>query len=278
VFNRLARSARHFIESLSQATRYGVEAGVYARGGRIGDGVEGAGGYADGFVQRACGRVDAAADDAGGRGLAWCGMSFYYDVRSGVGSFEEERGSVLEGWGRGAGLPSGFTVFLAGVDFVVVLFTGVGAVVFLSVVMVFEAGLAAVSFFTAVGFVVTADDFEALLMGVFVPVTGVFLTGVDAPAGLLAEATGTVFCVPRGVLGLTGVAFAGTGAFGCAGVEADAPAALSFLGALLTGTVAVPVVLVAGVAGCLTGVALVTFELTALVGPVVAFFAVCPVP
>lgn len=94
--------------------------------------------------------------------------------------------------GEGKGLPSGFTVlvgvFLMGVGFVV---DAAGMVVFFSAL-----GL---SFLRAVGF-------DALP-------TGVFLTGVDAVAGLL-DPTVSVFCVPSGVLALTGVAFAGTGAFG----------------------------------------------------------------
>jgi hypothetical protein len=200
--------------------------------------------------------------------------------RSGVGSFEEEE-RLSMGWGlgkRGGDLPSGFTVFLTGVDFVGVLFTGVGPVVFLSADMAFEAAVVVVSFLTAVGLVVTADGFDALLIGVFVAVTGVFLAGVDTPAGLLVEATGSVFWVPRGVLGLTGVAFAGTEVLGCAGVAADAPVPLSFLGTRLTGAAALSVVSVADVTGFLTGVVFVTVDGTALVGVAVAFFAVCPVP
>lgn len=72
-------------------------------------------------------------------------------------------------------------------------------------VVVFFSALG-VSFLTAVGF-------DALPTGVFVAVTGVFLTGVDAVVGLF-DPIGSVFCVPSGVLALTGVAFASTGAFG----------------------------------------------------------------
>jgi hypothetical protein len=175
---------------------------------------------------------------------------------------------------EGGDVPSGFAVFLTGVGFVGVVFAGVG---FLSAAMGFETGVVVVSFLIAVGFVVV-DGFDALATGVFVAVTGVFLTGVDVPAGLFAEETGTVFCVPRGVLGLTGVAFAVAGVFGCAGVEADAPPALSFLGARLTGNAAVSAASVAGVAGFFTGVALVAVDVTALVGVAVVFFAVLPAP
>jgi hypothetical protein len=161
------------------------------------------------------------------------------------------------------------------VGFVGVVFAGVA---FLSVVAGFETGVVVVSFLMAVGFVVDGDGFEAPSTGVFVAVTGIFLTGVDVPAGLLVEGTGSVFCVPRGVLGLTGVAFASVGAFGCTGVEADAPPALSFLGARRTGAGAVSVVSVAVATGFLTGVALVAVDVTALVGVAVVFLAVVAAP
>jgi hypothetical protein len=183
------------------------------------------------------------------------------------------RGDVLGGMGMEEGdLPSGFVVFLTGVDFVGIVFADVA---FLSVAMGFETGVVVVSFLIAVGFVVVVDGFAELATGVLVVVTGVFLIGVDVPAGL---GTGKVFCVPRGVLGLTGVAFAGVGAFGCAGVEADAPPALSFLGAFLTGNAAVSAASVADVVGFFTGIALVVVDITALVGVAVDFFAVLPAP
>jgi hypothetical protein len=83
--------------------------------------------------------------------------------------------------------------------------------------VVFVAGVARLSFLMAVGrgfLVAAAVGFDAVLTGVFVVVTGVFLTGVEVVVGLLVEAVGNVFCVPSGVLALIGVAFAGVGAFG----------------------------------------------------------------
>jgi hypothetical protein len=103
------------------------------------------------------------------------------------------------------------------------------------------------------------------------------LTGVEAVTGLLAEAVGNVFCVPSGVLALTGVAFAGVGALGATGVEA-VPAALSFFGTRFTGAAAASVALLADTAGFLIGVALVAVDCTALVGVAAVFFAVWPAP
>jgi hypothetical protein len=149
------------------------------------------------------------------------------------------------------------------------------------------AGVDAVSFLMAVGrgfLVAAAAGFEDVLTGVLVVATGVlvvaagvFLTGVEAVTGLLAEAVGNVFCVPSGVLALTGVAFAGVGALGATGVEA-VPAALSFFGTRFTGAAAASVALLADTAGFLTGVALVAVDCTALVGVAAVFFAVGPAP
>lgn len=184
------------------------------------------------------------------------------------------------GWGEGGrDLPSGLTV-LEGVDF-----TGVAPVVVFAVVLGLETGVVVVSFLTAVGFAVVVDGFEALLIGVFVVVTGVFLTGVGAVAtGLVADLVGRVFCVPSGVLSfLTGVAFAAvvfsaTGAeLMVAGVVVRGVVEFSFLGTLLTGVLAVSVVVVVDVPGFFTGVAFAV-DVTALVGVAVVFFAVEPVP
>lgn len=141
---------------------------------------------------------------------------------------------------------------------------GFGRVVFNSEVVGLETDEVVVSFLIAVGF-------DTLLTGVFDAVTGAFLTGVDVVSGLLL-ATGSVFCVPSGVLALTGVAFAG------AGVDEDAPAALSFLGTFLTGAVVVSVAVALDASGFLTGVAFVAVDVTAFVGVAVDFFAVCPAP
>jgi hypothetical protein len=142
------------------------------------------------------------------------------------------------------------------------------------------AGVDAVSFLMAVGrgfLVAAAAGFEDVLTGVLVVAAGVFLTGVEAVTGLLAEAVGNVFCVPSGVLALTGVAFAGVGALGATGVEA-VPAALSFFGTRFTGAAAASVALLADTAGFLIGVALVAVDSTALVGVAAVFFAVWPAP
>jgi hypothetical protein len=83
--------------------------------------------------------------------------------------------------------------------------------------------------------------------------------------------------VPSGVLAFAGVAFADVGAFGAAGAEEDAPAALSFFGTLLTGAAAGSVALVAAAAGFLTGVALDAVEVAVFAGAAAGFFAACPV-
>lgn len=84
--------------------------------------------------------------------------------------------------------------------------------------------------------------------------------------------------MPNGVLAFAGVAFTGVGAFGAAGIEEDAPAALSFLGTLLTGAAVVSVVLVAAVAGFLTGVALDAVEVADFAGVAAGFFAAGVLP
>jgi hypothetical protein len=209
-------------------------------------------------------------------------MSLDYGEGSGIGSLKRRRGLVLVGWGSWGDLPSGFTVlagvaFLMGVDLdadVVAGLTGVGPVVFVT-------GVDVVSFLTAVGngFLVAAGVvFDAELIGVLVAVTGVFLAGVDVVAGLLVEAVGSVFCVPSGVLALTGVAFAGVGAFGAAGVEVEVLVAFSFLGTRFTGAVVVSVALVIGGVVFFTGAALVADDVAVLVGVIAVFFAVCPLP
>lgn len=161
--------------------------------------------------------------------------------------------------------------------------TGVRSEVLLFEAAALEAGVEDVSFLMAVGkgfLVAVGIGFDAELDVVLVAVTGVFFDGVGAAvvltvAGLLAgvEAVGSFFTVPRGVLGLTGVAFAGTGAFGAAVVVEDAPAALSFLGTLRTAGVAASVV-----AGIFAGVDLVVVEDAAFEGVAVVFFAVELVP
>jgi hypothetical protein len=101
-------------------------------------------------------------------------------------------------------------VFLTGVGLVEAAVEGLMGVVFVAV----AAGL---SFFMAVGrgfLAAAAVGFDAVLTGVFAVVTGVFLIGVEVVAGLLVEPVGKVFCVPSGVLALTGVALADVGAFG----------------------------------------------------------------
>lgn len=210
-------------------------------------------------------------------------MSLDYGEGSGIGSLKGRRGLVLVGWGSWEDLPSGFTVlagvaFLMGVDLdadVVAGLTGVGPVVFVT-------GVDVVSFLTAVGngFLVAAGVvFDVELIGVLVAVTGAFLAGVDVvAAGLLVEAVGSVFCVPSGVLALTGVAFAGAGAFGAAGVEVVVPVAFSFLGTRFTGATVVSVALVTEGVGFFTGAALVADDVAVLVEVTAVFFAVCPLP
>jgi hypothetical protein len=178
--------------------------------------------------------------------------------------------------------------FLTGVGFVVVeldagaAFTGVAPVVFFSALAGLESGVEAV-FLTAVGsgFLVAAGaagaGFEAVLVGVLVAVTGVF-ADVEVAAGLLAEAVGNFFTVPRGVLAFTGVAFAGAGTLGSAGVDADAPAVPSFFGTFFTGVAAESEALVVEAAGFFTGVALVAVDAAVFVVELVVFFAVCPAP
>lgn len=166
-------------------------------------------------------------------------------------------------------------------------FTGVGPLAFWSALTGFEddAGVVVAGvLLTAVGkgFLVAADvvaGFEALLTATFAGATAGFFTGVVVAAGLLAETVGSFFCVPSGVLALTGVAFAGAGAFGAAGVDVDAPAAFSFLGTRFTGAAAVSVLLVAAAAGFLTGVGLAfeAVEVAVFAGVAAVFFAACPV-
>ena len=178
-------------------------------------------------------------------------------------------------------IPSGFTVFtgvfLTGVGFEVegVDLTGVGPVVFLSALTEgFVGVLAASVFLTAVGrgFFVAADvevaGFDASPATFFAGATAGFLTGVVVAAGLLADATGNFFCVPSGVLALTGAAL------GALEVAVEAPAALSFLGTRLTGAAAVSVLLVAEVTGFFTGVG-VAFE-TLDVVVFTGVFVACP--
>lgn len=147
--------------------------------------------------------------------MAWGWVSADYGYWGGRGALGGEGCSVnvWEGIGEGRDLPSGLTVlagtFLVGVVFVVGLMG-----VFFSVVMGLGGMVESVSFLTAVALVVVGVVLEALLTGVFAVVTGVFLTGVEVVAGLSEDLTGSVFWVPRGVLGLAGVAFAGAGAFG----------------------------------------------------------------
>ena len=175
--------------------------------------------------------------------------------------------------------------FLAGVDFEASALgsTGVRLEDFLLAVAALEAGVDGVSFLTAeTGFLAAAGvGFDALLTCVLVAAAGVVLAGVEEAAGVLAagllvEAGGSFFTVPNGVLALTGVAFAGAGAFGAAGVAEDVPAALSFLGAFFTGAAAVSVAFVAVVAGFFTGVAFAALDVAVLAGAAVVFFAVDP--
>jgi hypothetical protein len=56
------------------------------------------------------------------------------------------------------------------------------------------------------------------------------------------------------------------------------PAALSFLGARLTGAGTLSAASLAGTAGFLIGVALVAVDVVVFVGVAAVFFAVCPVP
>jgi hypothetical protein len=189
-------------------------------------------------------------------------------------------------------VPSGFTVF-AGVFLIGVGFadegvglTGVGPMVFLSALTEGFAGVLATGVFLMAvgrGFFVAAGvevaGFEASLTAFFAGATAGFLTGVVVAVGLLAETVGNFFCVPSGVLALTGVAFAGACAVGAAGVGVDAPAAFSFLGTRLTGAVAVSILLAAAATGFLTGagVALEAVDVAVLTGVVAVFFAACPV-
>lgn len=175
---------------------------------------------------------------------------------------------------EGRDLPSMFVfagVFLTAGDETGLGSTGVRSEVFLFVAAALEAG---VSFLTAVGkgFLAAAGvGLDAVLGVVLLAVTGGFFAGVDA-AGLLAgvEVEGSFFTVPNGVLVLTGVAFAGVGAFGAAGVLEDVPAALSFFGTLLTGGVAA-----SAAVDVFAGVDLVALEEDAVFdGDTVVFFAV----
>jgi hypothetical protein len=149
-------------------------------------------------------------------------------------------------------------VFLTGVAFVgvgfagvalvvveeaalVVFFNGVEPAVFVTVLAGLDSKVLAAGFFlTGSGFVVPRGvrvraGFEASLTADLPAVTGVFFVGVDVAAGVAFVAADVVF----------------------AGVEADAPAELSFLGTLFAGVVAELAVFIAVAAGFLTGVALV---------------------
>ena len=189
-------------------------------------------------------------------------------------------------------VPSGFTmegVFLTGVAFVGVVFAGVALVV------VEEAAL--VAFFNGVdpaAFVVVLTGFDAGALAV--PVAGflrtgsgfvvprgvrvragfdasltVFFADAEVTAGLLAEAVVTGFLT--GVDVAAGVAFVAVDVV-FAGVEADAPAELSFFGTLFTGVVAELAVLVPVAVGFFTGVALVAGDAVFAEVVLVGFFAV----
>jgi hypothetical protein len=155
-------------------------------------------------------------------------------------------------------VPSGFTlagVRLTGVAFAGVVFAVVedaAAVVFFTgVLLTALAGwvcAAPVAGFLRMGSGLVVPSgvrvragFEASATGVLPAVTGVFFTGVAADAGLLAGVAVTGF-------------FTGVVVF--AGVEADAPAAFSFLGTRFAGAAADPVVSVAVATGFFTGVVL----------------------
>jgi hypothetical protein len=148
-------------------------------------------------------------------------------------------------------LVAGLAVDLDG--FAVVL-VGVGPVPVFTALAGLEAGVTA--FLVAVPVVVVG--LEALLTVVFpVVVAGVFLMGVAAgfdgvvvvvavvPAAPGVLRTGSFFCVPSGVLGLT----AGVAPLVATGV----PAALSFLGTFFTGVAAELTVLVAVLVAFFTG-------------------------
>jgi hypothetical protein len=277
VFDGLAGTARDRIEAFSDDARRGVDAGVDGRRGLVANGVYGTGGHADAFVHAGRGRVDGAVDNAGflGGDLAWCGMSLDYGEGGWVCAGGGVRAQIDDARGGGRGyIPSGFTVFtgvfLTGVDF-----TGVGPVVFLSALTEgFVGVLAAGVFLMAVGrgFFVAAGvevaDFEVSPTVFLAGATAGFLTDVVVAAGLLADATGNDFCVPSGVLALAGAAL------DAAGVDGEAPAALSFLGTRLTGAAAVSVLLVAEAIGFFTGVGL-AFE-AVVVAVFTGVFVACP--
>jgi hypothetical protein len=194
-------------------------------------------------------------------------------------------------------VPSGLTLdgaFLTGVAFVgvgfagvalvaveeaalVMFFDGVELAVFVAVLMDLDSEVLAAGFLrTGSGFVVPRGvrvraGLEASLTAALPTVTGVFFAGVVVAAGLLAEAVVTGFFT--GVEVAAGVALVAVDvAF--AGVEADAPAGLSFFGTLLAGVAAELAVLVAAAAGFLSGMALVA-DVAVFTGAVVAgFFAV----
>jgi len=191
-------------------------------------------------------------------------------------------------------VPSGFTlagVFLTGIAFTGVAFEGVAfAVVDDAALVVLFTGLAVVVLLTALsgldveilvaGFLLTGSGFvvprgvrvragfEASLMGVLLAVTGVFFAGVVVDATLLVAAV---------AVGLfTGVDVEADATFAVSGAEADAFAALSFLGTLLTGVAPAPTPSVGAATGFLTGVALVADVVVFAVLVVTGFFAVDP--
>jgi hypothetical protein len=159
----------------------------------------------------------------------------------------------------------------------VVFFNGVELAVFAAVLTDLDSEVLAAGFLrTGSGFVVPRGvrvraGLEASLTAALPTVTGVFFAGVVVAAGLLAEAVVTGFFT--GVEVAAGVALVAVDvAF--AGVEADAPAGLSFFGTLLAGVAAELAVLVAVAAGFLSGMALVA-DVAVFAGAVVAgFFAV----
>ena len=191
-------------------------------------------------------------------------------------------------------VPSGFTlasVFLTGAAFtgvafvgvafavvddaaLLVLFTGPAVVVLLTTLSGLDVGVLVTGFLlTGNAFVVPSGvrvraGFEASLMGVLLAVTGVFFAGVVVDATLLVAAVAVGF--------FTGVDVEAGATFAVPGVEADALAALSFLGTLLTGVAPAPTPSVGAATGFLTGLALVADVVVFAVLVVTGFFAVDP--
>ena len=114
-----------------------------------------------------------------------------------------------------------------------VLFTGPAVVVLWTTLSALDVGVLVAGFLlTGNAFVVPSGvrvraGFEASLMAVLLAVTGVFFAGVVVDATLLVAAVAVGF--------FTGVDVEADATFAVPGAEADAPAALSFLGTLLTG-------------------------------------------